>query len=170
MTNANDRIFSLNAKRLALLTLPSWLRRPLVAAVVYSAVSPLGRLTGQLRRFRNECNELLEHNGQVCRLRALLNNQFDPELRRIAIEEDDWSPRRQWSRLSRRSQGRWLMTPRRSAGCAITINRRGIESTGTADFRVVAPAGLKNDQARLQALINRHKLAGKRFEITFIND
>ena len=54
MTNRSDNIYNVNIKRLALLTLPTWLRRPLVGALLYAAVAPLSRLLVELRTFRKE--------------------------------------------------------------------------------------------------------------------
>ena len=38
MTNKADRTYNVNIKRLALLTLPTWLRRPLSGALIYAGV------------------------------------------------------------------------------------------------------------------------------------
>ena len=82
-----ERIYNVNVRRLALLVLPTWLRRPLAGALIYAGVCPLGRLLGELRSYRRETGYRLSHNGQVCRLRGVLNDEFDPERRRIVIED-----------------------------------------------------------------------------------
>lgn len=164
--NATDRIYKVNIKRLALLALPTWLRRPLVGALIYAGVTPLGRLLHELRMFRQQTIQRLAYSGQVCRLRAVLNDTLDPELRRIAIFEDDWSPQRQWARICFRSQGRWLMVNRRADGPAL-IGRRSSQSSTGSDFQIEVPKELRPHENRLRAIVNMYKLAGKRFEITY---
>ena len=166
MTTATDRIYRVNLKRLALLALPTWLRRPLAGALIYAGVAPLGRQLQQLRAFRQQTGQRLAYSGQVCRLRAVLNDTLDPQLRRIAIVEDDWSPQRQWSRLYRREQGRWLMVGKRASGPAL-INRRHSDSSVGSDFQIEVPRELQPCENRLRAIVNMYKLAGKRFEITY---
>lgn len=162
-----DKIYGVNIKRLALLVLPTWLRRKLVGTLMYSGVVPLGRLIGELRTFRETTTYRLTHNGQVCKLRGVLNDKFDPTHRRIKIEdggETEWSGSTIWQR----EQERWLMIPRRGLG-ATTMHRNGFGGSGGYDFWVVVPYGLLDDngEARLRALINMYKLASKRYALNY---
>ncbi len=165
MTNRVDGLFKVNIKRLALLTLPTWLRRPLAGALVYAGVSPLCRLLGELRSFRGATGYRLGHSGQVCRLRGVLNDEFDPRLRRVTVEEaEERETRGAWPR----AEGRWLMVPRRGAGAA-AIHREGFGGTGGYDFWVSVPGELRDaeTETRLRAVVNMYKLAGKRFAINY---
>lgn len=168
MTDRSDRIYGVNIRRLALLALPTWLRRPLCGALVYAGVAPLGRLLGELRRVRRETGYRLRHNGQVCKLRGVLNDEFDPELRRIEIRdggaEGDGGTARVWQRAA----GRWMMVPLRGSGGRI-INREGFGGTGGYDFWVVVPAELRDAgrEVRLRAMVNMYKLASKRYAINY---
>lgn len=169
MKNRSDGIYNVNVKRLALLTLPTWLRRPLCGALVYAGVSPLGRVLADLRRFRGETAYRVRHNGQVCRLRGALNDEFDPELRRIEIAEDeseaaDAGGARVWQRVA----GRWQMVPRRGDGCRV-ITREGYGGTSGYDFWVAVPEKLRGTVAevRLRGVVNMYKLASKRYALTY---
>ncbi len=166
MTDRTDRIYDVNIKRLALLTLPTWLRRPLAGALVYAGVAPLGRLLRELRTFRDATRYRTAHNGQVCRLRGLLNDEFDPDLRRIAVE--DGGGGEEASTVYRRETGRWALVPRRGAGAAV-IHREGFGGTGGYDFWVEVPEELRTDETetRLRAMVNMYKLAGKRYAINY---
>jgi len=166
MKSRIDRIYDVNIRRLALLTLPTWLRRPLVGALVYAGVSPLGRLVGELRGFRRRTGYRMCHNGQVCRLRGALNDEFDPEQRRIGIEDCGEEPGRV---VRRRALGRWVIVPRRGRGAAAVIVRAGFGGTGGYDFRVTVPAALRPAvaEARLRAVVNLYKLAGKRCAVIY---
>lgn len=167
MTGRTDRIYDANIKRLALLTLPTWLRRPVAAALIYAGVSPLGRLLHELRMFRKMTGYRLGHNGQVCRLRGVLNDMFDPDKRRIGIEEGSGDGA-EASKLWKRETGRWVMVGRRGHGAAI-IRREGFGGTGGYDFWVTVPAGLLTEEGetRLRGVVNTYKLASKRYAINY---
>ncbi|MCH5215169.1 MAG: hypothetical protein J1E97_08255 [Muribaculaceae bacterium] len=163
-----ERLFTTNIRRLALLTLPTWLRRPLCGALLFAGITPLARLTGELRAYRKETTYRLTHNGQVCKLRAVLNDEFDPEERRIAIEESDGTGSLETGRIWMRSEGKWVMLPQRENGTAM-IHREGFGGTSGYDFWVSVPSGMldADEVARLKALTNMYKLASKRYAITY---
>ena len=166
MTNKADRTYNVNIKRLALLTLPMWQRRPLSGALIYAGVSPLGRLLQELRAYRSATSYRLRHNGQVCKLCGALNDEFDPGLRRIEIEDSDSVGNREAAAVWLRDMDRWVMVPRRGAG-AVSIHREGFNGTSGYDFWVTVPEELwtAETETRLRAILNMYKLAGKRYAI-----
>lgn len=168
MTSKGNGIFNVNMKRLALLTLPTWLRRPLAGALIYAGVTPLGRLLQDLRAYRNATQYRLSHNGQVCKLRGALNDEFDPELRRIEIEDRDSMESREASTTWQREAGRWVMVPQRGTG-AVSIHREGFSGTSGYDFWVMVPEELRESETetRLRAIVNMYKLASKRYAINY---
>lgn len=168
MTGRGDGVFRVNIKRLALLTLPTWLRRPLCGALVFAGVQPLARMLGELRGFRAQIRYRIEHNGQVCKLRGVLNDEFDPEQCRILVEDGDSVSDAEASAVWLRERGRWVMLPRRGAG-AVCIHREGFGGTGGFDFWVTVPAGLLDveSETRLRAIVNMYKLASKRYAINY---
>ena len=155
MTNKADRTYNVNIKRLALLTLPTWLRRPLSGALIYAGVSPLGRLLQELRAYRSATSYRLRHNGQVCKLCGALNDEFDPGLRRIEIEDSDSVGNREAAAVWLRDMDRWVMVPRRGAGAVSFLGWVTVpEELWTAET-----------ETRLRAILNMYKLAGKRYAI-----
>ncbi len=78
-------LYDLKIKRLALLLLPTFYRKPLIAAFAQSMVQGVNIVYGNFMRWRQDKQYRLSHNGQVCYLRAVLNDQFDPIERRITI-------------------------------------------------------------------------------------
>lgn len=168
MTNKADRTYDVNIKRLALLTLPTWLRRPLAGALIYAGVAPLGRLLQELRAYRSATSYRLSHNGQVCKLRGALNDEFDPEQRRIKIEDNDGAEILEVSAIHMREVGRWTMLPRRGAGAA-SIHREGFSGTSGYDFWVTVPEEMRaaETETRLRAVVNMYKLASKRYAINY---
>ncbi len=161
--------YDVNFKRLALLLLPTFLRKPLLGALVYAAVSPLNYLHTKFVLFQRSTDYRLTHNGQVCYLRAVLNDQFDPIERRITITEDatGTGPLMLW----RRSEDRAQLLPMRESGTAFIVNRRGFDGVNSFDFWVNIPVALLEavDVTRLKAIVNTYKLASKRFSINYIN-
>lgn len=166
MMNSAEGIYRVNVRRLALLTLPRWLRRPLAGALLYAGVSPLGRLVGELRRLRRETGYRLGHNGQVCKLRGVLNDVFDGEERRITVTDAVSGSGGDRSVVWQRETGRWVMLPLGGAGAAL-IHREGLGGTGDVDFVVNVPGCLSVDETRVRAVVNMYKLAGKRFAINY---
>lgn len=164
----NSRIFDVNIKRLALLTLPTWLRRPVAAGLLYAGSAPLGRVLQELRKLRDETGYRMRHNGQVCKLRGVLNDEFDPELRRIKVEDEE-SARESVERPYMREMEREIPIPARSSGKAFIINRRGYGGINGEDFWVTLPYALRGtaDETRLAAIVNRYKLASKRWTIKY---
>lgn len=164
-----DRLFEVNLRRLALLVLPTWWRRPLLGSLAFAAMSAPSRFTLELKTFRKEKNYRLRHNGQVCKLRGVLNDEFDPEQRRITIEDSGSSGNEEASTVYQREVGRWVILPLRGYGAGI-IHRQGYAGTSGYDFWVNIPGELHDGatETRIKAIINTYKLASKRYAINFI--
>lgn len=159
--------YDVHLKRLSLMLLPIAWRKPLMAAFAQSSVVGAFVLHRRFLKWRQEQEYRLSHTGQVCRLRALLNDHFDPQLRRITIE--DAVPGEQAAaRIFRRSNERGYRLPKREQEPKI-INRRGYGGANGYDFWIHIPLELQlhfNTQ-RLAELVNAYKLASKRWSIVF---
>lgn len=170
MKSNDDAIYKVEIKRLALLTLPPWLRHPVAGALVYAGVAPLGLLLRELRELRDETSYRMGHNGQVCKLRGALNDMFDKERRGIRVI-DGWDAESAGGmRVWQRSMERWVMVRHRVDGRCLTVNSRGYGGTGATDFVVAVPMRLRGvaDEVVMRALVGSLKLAGKRYEITYV--
>lgn len=165
-----NKIYNVDFRKLGLLLLPTFLRRPVLSAIVNAMLSPIGYLHTSFSAFRNDSNYRLTHNGQVCYLRAVLNDLFDPLARRITIADipgdvDGFT-------LYQRSVGRAKSIPRRDPEQFTVINRRGFGGANRYDFEIMVPAVLQAGitQERICAVVNTYKLATKRFMITYISN
>lgn len=160
--------YEINFKRLALLMLPTFWRKPILGAITYAMVSPLSYLHTRFILFRRESNYRLTHNGQVCYLRAVLNDQFDPIERRITVTED--ADTMGVLMLRTREEEKAILLPARETGRAIIINRRGFDGINGFDFWINIPLVLLEtvDVTRLKAIVGTYKLASKRFSINYI--
>lgn len=159
--------YDIDMKRLAVLLLPTALRQPRMTALVQVLMAPLVRLGRELTTYREAKDYRLRHNGQTCHLRAVLNDRFDPVLRRIRItgggQEDGTL------RLYLRQTGRFTrIKPRGDEGQA-HLYRRGFGGIGGLDFWVQLPTALQGtvSEAELRAVANRYRLASKHFGITY---
>lgn len=160
--------YEINFKRLALLLLPTFWRKPIIGAITYATVSPLCYLHTRFILFRRESNYRLTHNGQVCYLRAVLNDQFDPIERRITVTED--ADTMGILMLRNREEDKAILLPARETGRAIIVNRRGFDGINGFDFWINIPLVLLEtvDVTRLKAIVSTYKLASKRFSINYI--
>ena len=69
-------MFNIDYKRLICILLPTFLRRPVLYGLLRAAIVPLESLHDDFKRSRAGHNYRLSHNGQVCYLRACLNDSF----------------------------------------------------------------------------------------------
>lgn len=69
-------MFTIDYKRLALQLLPYHLRKPLLFGLLRAALAPFESLYSCFLSARSEHIYRLTHNGQVCYLRACLNDHF----------------------------------------------------------------------------------------------
>ena len=149
-------MYNLNIDKLLVLLTPTFLRKPKLIAWLRTLAMPLNKLLDDFKVHRERDFYNLAHNSQVCYLRKALNDEFDPQLRRIKIEDG-----RQNQRLYiyPRSANRPLYIGK------VFLYQRGSYIDGGVDFVVVLPHGLEYDRYKLEALVNFYKLAGKRWTI-----
>ena len=145
-----------NLNKLLVLLIPTFLRKPKLIAWLRTLATPLHKLLYDFQQARQADLYNLAHNSQVCYLRKALNDEFDPQLRRIKIEDG-----RQNQRLYiyPRSANRPLYIGK------VFLYQRGAYIDGGVDFVVVLPQGMEYDRYKLEALVNFYKLAGKRWTI-----
>ncbi len=161
-------LYDLKIKRLALLLLPTHYRRPLIAAFAQSMVQGVNIVYGNFMRLRQDKEYRLSHNGQVCHLRAVLNDTFDPVERRILVE-DEWSASLQEQRIFQREQERFILIPTSVTGTAFILNHRGFGGVNGFDFWITVPMELRShiNENRLNAVVDTYKLASKRWTINY---
>lgn len=155
--------FDVNFNRLALLLLPTFWRKPILSNIACSIIAPFNYLHTHFYQFREDFNYRLGHNGQVCYLRAILNDLFDPEERRITITDNEVASN---VFVLHHRKERIQLLPDRSKGMFL-INRKGFGGINGYDFYINIPAEISEvtDLSRLKTIINTYKLASKRFLI-----
>lgn len=158
-------------RKLALLLLPTFLRRPLLAALAQALVRPLSDLQRQLFAIRGQTEARLRLNGQVCHLRRLLNDRYDPIARQITITDAMPDEERDARRLFMRDENRHVFAPSRKDD-ALMISARSLAGQNSVDFLVHLtpesehhPYWNERRVDELRALVRRYRLAGMRFDI-----
>ena len=149
-------MYNLNIDKLLVLLTPTFLRKRKLVAWLRTLAMPLNKLLDDFKVHRERDLYNLTHNSQVCYLCKALNDEFDPQLRRIKIEDGTRNIRRY---IYQRNVNRPLYLGR------MFLYLRGNYIDGGVDFVVVLPRGLEYDKYKLEALVNFYKLAGKRWTI-----
>ena len=149
-------MYNFNIDKLLVLLTPTFLRKPKLVAWLRTLTMPLNKLLDDFKGHRERDLYNHTHNSQVCYLRKALNDEFDPQLRRIKIEDGTRNIRRY---IYQRNVNRPLYLGR------MFLYLRGNYIDGGVDFVVVLPRGLEYDKYKLEALVNFYKLAGKRWTI-----
>lgn len=165
------QVYNVDFKKLALLLLPTVLRKPIVFALLKSACKAFSSMQGELFRQREECNVRMTHTSQVCYLKAILNKTFcaDTEASFNIVDVDNIS-------------GEWLMTyqeehveqyehiiPVVSTTEATIVYTENAIHEISADFLVEIPSesGIvldpDNDKSKqMRSIVEMYRLAGKR--------
>lgn len=149
-------MYNLNIDKLLVLLTPTFLRKPKLIAWLRTLAMPLNKLLDDFKVHRERDLYNLAHNSQVCYLRKALNDEFDPQLRRIKIED---GKQKQRLYIYPRSANKPLYLGK------VFLYQRGDYIDSGVDFIVVLPKNLTYDKYKLEALVNFYKLAGKRWTI-----
>jgi hypothetical protein len=182
------KIFDIDYKRLIVLLLPTFLRKPILFSFLKALIQPLIKIYDSFLLNRTQNLYKIDTTGQVCYLRKMLNDNFDSEQRRIYIGEglaSDWIFVYLKS-LFNTSGGKQPTCVGNADSLSTTIGKKtyvfNSENTGVTliskqgtvgasglDFTVMVPSELRGivDESRLTSLINYYKLASKRYAITY---
>lgn len=158
-------MMAVDYRRLATWLVPTFMRRGALGWLLAAAVRGLEADKQDYDANRAANLRHIAQTGQVCRLRGLLNDTFDPLDRRIRVVDVNYSL--------------WLMAYRErymtEADMVLWVPREGyvmcsregrFDPDNDFDFTVVLPPGMVVDDARLRAVVDRYKLAATIYSIT----
>lgn len=149
--------YKVDYKKLAILMLPTFLRKPILVAYLQSLLVPIDSLYYQWSVYRNDNIYKMDHNGQICYLRKALNDKFDPSLRRIWIGNGN-RYERQYLYTTPENRPKYL-------GTMYLHQNLDYADTGL-DFIVYVPQTIIDESPfALKALIDFYKAGGKRYKI-----
>ncbi|MDD3685929.1 MAG: hypothetical protein PHE56_04090 [Bacteroidales bacterium] len=154
------RLFQINYKKLIFVLLPGYLRSKNVGALMVSAVQPIIGLYNRFIKNRATNNYKLAHNGQVCYLRALLNDSF-PD-RNSSFEIIDIESEGSWQFCYQEQSYNQLFAP--AAPEAEILYSVPAIISGTANFLVIIPNNLTGFDTlnQIKSLVNEYKLVSKK--------
>lgn len=145
--------------KLILLLLPTFLRKSVLYSFVRALVSPIASLHYSWEQMRAANLLKLSYNGQRCYLRKALNDRFDPDLRRIFIDEIP------------QLEENYIYQPEENLDYYLDTMYLDLDYTEggeTVDFVVYVPADVMNKINEIIATLEFYKLAGKLFKIIAI--
>ncbi|OWP80250.1 hypothetical protein BWK63_11965 [Flavobacterium covae] len=146
--------FEVDFKKLTVFLLPIALRKRKTIALLHCLIKPIDDVYYQWKQNRQSDWYRLNHNGQRCKLRKVLNDELDNQQRRIRIDDGSSFKRK------------YIYTKKPIyLGKAFINSRSEFENTGV-DFVVYVPTEIVGKSIqKLKFLINYYKLAGKRYRI-----
>ena len=163
--------FGVDFTRVVRLVVPVRLRKAVLIGWLEALTAPVRYVQGLFDANRAANVYLLEHNSQVCRMEAVLNDAFDETDRRIFIS-DLYRDRALYVALISEVGGTAYTSPVSLGigseagayfGCPTYLYTIGESVYSGYDFIVNVPSGLLSgiDLARLGALVERYKLPAK---------
>lgn len=184
-----NRVFEIDFKKLIVLLLPTFLRKPVLFSLLKALIRPVVILYDDFKTQRTKNLYRANHNGQVCYLRKMLNDYFDNDLRRMSIAEgnaDDWTFIYKHETFNETEGGVPLWMSRADSAIPGSygnstlvfdsdnigiklISKQGYVGSSGLDFLIRVPASLRGiaDESRMISLVNYYKLASKRYTITY---
>ena len=162
--------YDINIAKLAIQLLPMCLRGNKTKAFVKAFAEPLRYMKEYFEAFRESKDYRLTHNSQVCYLKAVLNDKFDPLLRGIDIEncevDDDGI------NIYERSEDSPLIIHKREDELPVTIFRRNFGGSRSTNFEVKLPLRLKDrvSEYEVSATVNEYKLASMKYKLTYFSN
>lgn len=151
-------IFNVNFSRLIRWGVPTRLRKPKHLAWLRTLMSPLIRVYGFFRINRDRNLYRLRHGHSVAHLRALINDRYDPAMRRITVTDAplDYQPTMVYKTIE--NQPVYLYQPAENSPKFLWTDEE--VNFGGIDFVVNVPVSLVYDQQEMRAFINENKMPG----------
>jgi hypothetical protein len=152
-------MFDIDFNRLFLWLLPSFWRKPKLLALLRCYCYPLIKIHGEFMQYRAANIYTLTHNSQVCSMENVFNDRFDNDLRRIYIT-DGFTKERKYVYPRQDDKPLYLGT--------IPLYNNGDYADTGVDAIVWVPTQVflsPQDLIELTALVNKYRLASKRFKI-----
>ena len=149
--------YKINFDKLVVMLLPTFLRKPRMIAFITLFSAELTKLYNNWLVKKNEDEKWLYHNSQVCKLRKILNDEFDDLQRRIQITDGQLYERKYV----------YTLGEKKPVYGKVFLRQNSDYADSGIDFYIIIPKELNivQNQYKLEALVNRYRLASKRFKI-----
>jgi len=157
------KLFQISFTRLVGLLLPTFLRKPLITAFLQSAVFPVSRLHTDFSTNRKINLNDLQINGQVCRLRYLLNLKFPEAGNQITITDGIQQGVWQYAWHEDLVFNHYLLIEETLFWSTAAI----IQDIGGFTVNVPPPLTPGNSRHQIIHYLNTYKLPGKTYTINY---
>lgn len=155
--------YRVDYNRLSVLLLPTFLRKKNLISFVQELIAPIDSLYYLWYNWRADNIIKIEHSGQVCYLRKILNDDFDPVDRKIRVEAGNLF---QTTYIYTGGEDKDVSLPMDQENNAIWLRTESETADSGLDFIVWVPSGVYDaSYFRLLAQINFYKAGGKRYNI-----
>lgn len=152
--------FDVDIRKLAVQLLPTFLRGATMQAYVKALVKPISDVHYQFVMKRKDNLYIMAHNGQKCYLRAVLNDKYDFDQRRIQIDDGNLF------------DAEYIYTdaeidanPFLAKYLTLVLYQDGDLGDTAVDFYVRVPEDIYYNEYEMKYLIDFYKLASKRYKI-----
>lgn len=143
---------------------PAAYRGSNLADVIFALTKPLRSLNITFKSHKDSVDYDLQFNGQTMNLEHVLNDKFDPSLRRIYIEDVSYINSVYVANKVEGSVTLYLANKSETTVPPVYLENK-IEQTGQTHFRVMVPASLTFSMIELRALVDKYKLASKIYTV-----
>lgn len=154
-TSANFGWYNLDLDKLVILLLPMEWRKVRTVNFIQSCIAPLKELHYQFRTNRLRNLYRIQHNWMKCYMQDALNDEFDPQERRITIDEPD-NFLNKYIYTSAENKPKYLGT---------MYLQTSAEHNGTGVDFTVNMHGVSGNIYDIRALVDFYRIAGPRYEI-----
>lgn len=166
---STDSRYRVDFDHLATLLLPALLRKPKLRAWLGALLAPLCQLYATFLLYAEATRIELTYNSQTIVLESALNDQFDPDLRRIRIDNSDTELQPLYLNfISEQQPEKYLLFTAESPPW--TYCYAYAEFSSQTDFTVRVPVLLRTPQRtdQLNARIRHFKLATRHHRLLFV--
>jgi hypothetical protein len=157
-------MYSVDFKKLVLLLLPTFLRKPVLPAFLKAAITPMAEIHRRFLTLKKEWDYRLNHDGKVWSLEKVLNDKFDSFLRRIYITDTEYQDDVYVGNRDNREQVH--VSSGEDDGSTIHIGVAP-QYLQRADFIVHLPHLLLSEEIAIKNTIDTYKIAGKTYILIF---
>ena len=155
-------------RKLAVLLLPTFLRRPAMIAILRALMYPLQSLHDRHQAARTQRLYELYHTSQICYIKDALNNEFGITDYANGFEIEDINAPGDWVFVYDEGVDRFNDEQHMLFDDPTWIHNESAILPPTSAFTVLVPAYIPIDEtndARIRSIVNKYRLASRTFEI-----
>ena len=155
-------------RKLVILLLPTFLRRPVLMAWLRAMVYPLQQLHDRHQSARTQRLYELRHTSQICFIKDALNNEFGITDYATGFEIEDINAPGNWVWVYDENVDRFDDEQHMLFDDPTFIHNISAILPPTSAFFVLVPQSITIDEtneARIRSIVNKYRLASRTFEI-----